>query len=166
MLHLASCPLLRDLSPLARTGVTELHLYLMNAPLETLGGARITRLVIRDRSLAAGLGPIPAGLPLTELVLDNRPPDRNLPDIERLAALTHVEFYGTPDAAEIAALRGLPALDSLTVHQPDTVDELVRLPALQRLAVDGVPAAHRAAVLATLQQANHLAVTLDGVPAH
>jgi len=163
VLHLASCPLLRDLSPLARTNVAELQLYLMNAPLATLSGARVTRLVIRDRSLAAGLGPLPAGLPLTELVLDNRPPDRNLRGVERLAALTHVEFHGTPDAAEIAALHRLPALTSLTVHQPDTVDDLVRLPALQRLAVDGVPAARYPAVLATLNRANHLTTTLDGV---
>ena len=165
VLHLASCPVLRDLSPIARTGVTELHLYLMNAPLETLRGARITRLVIRDRSLAAGLGGIPAGLPLTELVLDNRPPDRNLRDVDRLSGLTHVEFFGTPGRDEIAALRRLPRLTSLTVHQPDDVRELVRLPGLLRLAVDGVPAAHRATVLTALEQAGHLSVTVDGLPA-
>jgi hypothetical protein len=163
VLHLASCPLLRDLSPLARTEVSELHLYLMNAPLATLSGARITRLVIRDRSLVAGLEPIPADLPLTELVLDNRPPDRNLRGIERLTELTHVEFFGTPDHEELAALRRLPTLTSLTVHQPDAVDDLVRLPTLHRLAVDGVPAAQLPAVLVVLEQADHLTITLDGV---
>ena len=74
VLHLASCPLLRDLSTLVATTVSELHLYLMNAPLETLSGAPITRLVIRDRSLATGLGPIPDDLPLTELVLNTARP--------------------------------------------------------------------------------------------
>ncbi len=166
VLHLASCPLLRDLSPLARTGVSELHLYLMNAALETLSGAQITRLVIRDRTLATGLTPIPADLPLTELVLDNRAPDRSLRGIERLTALTHVEFFGTPDSEEVAALRQLPTLTSLTAHQPDTVDALVGLPALQRLAVDGIPAARHPAVLATLKQSTHLSITLDGIPLH
>ncbi|MEU8606856.1 NACHT domain-containing protein [Actinoplanes sp. NPDC048791] len=161
-LHLASCPLLRDLSPLARTQVSELHLHLMNAPLETLGGAQLTRLVIRDRSLAAGLHPLPAGLPLTDLVLDNRPPDRNLRGIERLPALTHVEFFGAPDPEELAALSRLPALSSLTAHQPDTVDDLVRLPALQHLAVDGIPDAQQSAVLAALKQSGHLSITLNG----
>ena len=162
VLHLASCPLLRDLSPLARTGVTELHLYLMNAPLETLRGAPVSRLVIRDRSLAAGLGGIPAELPLTDLVLDNRPPDRDLRGIDRLAGLTHVEFFGAPAPEELAALGRLPGLAALTVHQPDDVRGLLRLPALRRLAVDGIPAARRAAVLDTLRAADHLTITVDG----
>ncbi len=163
VLHLASCPLLRDLSPLARTTVSELHLHLMNAPLETLSGVRLTRLVIRDRSLATGLDPLPPDLPLTGLVLDNRPPDRNLRGIERLPALTNVEFFGTPDHAELAALRRLPALTALTVHEPDGLDDLLRLPALQHLAVDGVPAARHPAALAALKQRNDLTIMLNGV---
>jgi hypothetical protein len=162
VLHLASCPLLRDLSPLARTNVSELHLYLMNAPLRTLSGSKITRLVIRDRSLAAGLEPIPDDLPLTELVLDNRPPDRSLRGIERLPALTHVEFFGTPDREELAALRRLPMLTSLTAHRPDAVHELVQLPELRRLTVDEIPAARYQEMLVALRQANHLTVTLNG----
>ena len=122
----------------------------------------VTRLVIRDRSLAAGLGGIPVELPLTELILDNRPPDRDLRDIDRLTGLTHVEFFGTPAPHELAALGRLPELTALTVHQPGDVRGLVRLPALRRLAVDGIPAARRAAVLTDLRAADHLTVTVDG----
>lgn len=95
-------------------------------------------------------------------MLDNRPPDRNLRGIERFPGLTHAEFFGTPDREELAALRRLPLLTSVTVHQPDTVEEIVRLPALRHMAVDGISAARHPTVLATLQRCNHLSITLDG----
>ncbi|MDR7275211.1 hypothetical protein [Catenuloplanes atrovinosus] len=58
VLHLASCPLIRDLGPLRDTGVTDLRMYLMSSRLETLAGAPVTRLAIRDRSPVADLSPI------------------------------------------------------------------------------------------------------------
>jgi hypothetical protein len=49
------------------------------------------------------------------------------------------------------------------VHQPDTVEEIARLPALRHLAVDGIVAVQHPAVLATLQRCSHLSITLDGI---
>ncbi|SNY66963.1 NACHT domain-containing protein [Paractinoplanes atraurantiacus] len=138
VLHLASCPMLRDLSPLRHTRLTELRLYLMNASLPTLTGAPITRLVIRDRTLTAGLHDLPDTLPLTELVLENRPPDRNLQGIERFTGLRHVEFIGTPSRLELESLAALPHLTTLTVHAPDSIDALVELPALTHLTLHAV----------------------------
>jgi hypothetical protein len=154
--------MLRDLSPLARTRLFELRLYLMNARLETLRGAMINRLVIRDRSLVADLSPIPADLPLTELVLENRPPDRSLRGIGRFPALTHVEFVGSPDAQEMAALRELPNLSSVAIRQPGAVHDLVHLPKLTKIAVYDLSPELGATVLATLRAATHLTVTVDG----
>jgi hypothetical protein len=74
-LRLTHCPRIQDLSPLAGTAVDRLALHLVPADLATLAGIRLHALAIRDRRLAAGLDPLPADLPLTELTIDN--PARN-----------------------------------------------------------------------------------------
>lgn len=170
VLHLASCPMVRDLSPLARSTVTELRLHLMTARLDTLGGSRIEKLTVRDRRLAADLDALPIDLPLVELTLDNRPPDRSLRGIERWPTLACIAVFGTPDRQDVASLAALPALTRLAVHQPDTaagLAELAGLPALRELAVDDLPVADRTGILATLHELSRpgrLTVTVDGRP--
>ncbi|GAA0518955.1 ATP-binding protein [Paractinoplanes deccanensis] len=156
VLHLASCPMLRDLSPLCRTGLSELRLYLMNASLRTLAGAPITRLVLRDRGVSAGLHALPGDLPLTSLVVENRPTDRNLLGVDQFRSLRSVEFVGAPDSAELSALATLPHLTHVTAHHPETVQGLLGLPALTHLTLDSV----RPDVLAEARRATHLEITV------
>ncbi|MDP9795060.1 hypothetical protein J2S43_003572 [Catenuloplanes nepalensis] len=167
VLHLASCPLIRDLGPLRDTGVTDLRMYLMSAPLETLAGASVSRLEIRDRSLVADLSPIPDDLPLTDLVLNNRPPDRSLRGAERWPSLTHVEFHGTPDRSELRSLAALPHLTAVTLHTPDSVDglhHLLQLPSLEKIVVHDLPSPDRTAMQAVLDAAPQPTIIIDGLP--
>ena len=132
VLHLAGCPLVRDLSPLARTGVRALGLHLMNADLTTLAGGALESLSIRDRAVAGGLEPIPADLPLRELIVENRPPDRSLRGISRWPELARLALFGVPDAAELRDLTGLPRLTELALHGPDSGPAVRALRALGR----------------------------------
>ena len=120
VLHLtAGCQFLRDLSPLADTTVEELGLHLIHADLGTLRSSRLRRLLVRDQRLAGGLHPLPAELPLEELVLDNLRSSRNLVGIERWPTLRDVTVRGVPGPEEVSSLAGLPALRTLTVVDPE-----------------------------------------------
>lgn len=126
-LHLTQCPGVRDLSPLARTGVEELSLHFTPADLRTLKGARLHTLRVRHSALETGLAAIPADLPLRVPAVDNRPPGRSLLGVSRWPGLRVVECYGIPHPAELAELAELPALERLVIRQPESAVELTGL---------------------------------------
>ena len=119
VLQLSGCTFLTNLSPLNETSINELHLHHMErADLATLAGAALTTLVIRDDRLAAGLAPIPAGLPLTRLRIDNLPDRRDLRGVARWPTLQQIECNGIPTPNEIAELQQLPNLQDLVIRAP------------------------------------------------
>jgi hypothetical protein len=133
-LQLTGCSLLRDLSSLAASTIVELDMHLMSCDLDSLSGAPLTSLTIRDRRLADGMHVLPAGLPLRRLTLDNLPADRNLRGVERWQDLEELAFSGLPGAEEISALTHLPQLRRITLTttapapadatSPDPLDSL------------------------------------------
>jgi hypothetical protein len=126
-LQLTGCTFLRDLSPLRQTTVTNLHLYHMeSADLMTLGGARISTLLIRDDRLADGLALIPQGLPLEQLLIDNLADRRNLRGVGRWPTLVHVGCNGVPGGEEIEELSRLPQLKSLAIRAGGEADSAYR----------------------------------------
>jgi hypothetical protein len=132
-LALTRCPYVRDLTPLARMPLEELDLHFMQADLGTLSGAGIHRLSVRDDALAHGLYPLPAGLPLRELTVDNWPEDRDLRGIERWPTLERISVVGIPRAEELQVIAELPDLRHLVVRLPEAPDDLARLRALPSL---------------------------------
>src|SRR5262249_46477024 len=148
-LRLTHCPLIRDLSPLARTTVDRLALHLVPATdLATLAGTGLHALTIRDRRLDTGLHPLPADLPLTELTPDNPDPDRTPPGITRWPALEQVTVTGVPGPAELTELAALPRLRRLTLRrpQPADLDRLTALPGPCRVDLEDVGAGQLDAV--------------------
>ena len=130
VLQLSGCTFLVSLEPLRDTGITELHLYHMEAAdLATLAGAGLTTLVIRDDRLAGGLDPLPGRLPLRRLRIDNLADRRNLRGISRWRTLEQVECSGVPGPEEIAELSRLPELRELIIHAP--ADRAAEIEALQ-----------------------------------
>jgi len=127
LLLTTGCQFLRDLSPLALTGVEELGLHLVAADLTSLRSPRLRRLVVRDSRLSAGLSSLSADLPLRELVIDNLPRARNLMGVDRWPTLEHVTVRGTPGPAEVDALAGLPRLRTLVLVDPAGVDDRLAL---------------------------------------
>jgi hypothetical protein len=119
----SGCEFLRDLSPLADTGIQELRLRLVRAALGSLRTVRLRTLRIRDGRISGGLEPLPAELPLRELIVDNLPGSRSLVGVERWPGLETVSIVGAP--------------------RPEEVEALARLPRLRRLIVQNVPAAER-----------------------
>ncbi|HEV2634694.1 MAG TPA: NACHT domain-containing protein [Actinocrinis sp.] len=126
-LHLAGCTLLRDLAPLADSSIDELNLHLMSCDLESLDGAPITSLTIRDRRLAAGLHVLPGSLRLRRLTLDNLPDERNVRGVDRWPDLEELACAGIPGSEEITELARLPRLRTITLSQilqPGARDEM------------------------------------------
>lgn len=165
-LRLTHCRLVRDLSSLARTTVERLELHFVPADLASLAGAALRKLTIRDASLTAGLGALPADLPLTELTIDNAERDRNLLDIERWPTLEHVTVTGVPSAAEIAALGRLPRLRCLTFRRPQPTD-LARLNALAapcQVHLEDLGTIRIDTLLAALPSRPDLDIHIDGHP--
>lgn len=139
-LQLTGCSLLRDLSPLAGSSLVDLDLHLMSCDLDSLAGAPIRGLTIRDRRLADGLHVLPADLPLHRLTLDNLASDRNLRGVERWQDLEELAFTGVPDADEIRALTALAGLRRITlaVAEPAETAETAASLASLREALPGV----------------------------
>jgi hypothetical protein len=167
-LQLAGCPLIADYSPLADTAVETLGLHFMNADLGTLTGSKVRSLSIRDRAIDAGLEALPVDLPLLELVINNRPPRRNLRGVDRWPGLEHLAVFDLPDLAEVAEIEKLPRLQKLTVHEPTyppALAALYRVEPLRELHVGDIPAPVREAVLATLRELDpRIEVYVDGEP--
>jgi hypothetical protein len=133
-LALTGCPLVENLAPLADTFIDELGLHQMTrVRFGTLSGVRLRSLSVRDRTLADGLSPLPADLPLRELEVDNRAEDRDLRGIERWPGLEVVSIFGVPSAEEAAALAALPNLRHLRVREPESAGDLARLKPLTSL---------------------------------
>lgn len=152
VLRISGYSALEDLSALARLDVEELYLHTTGGfaarrvpRLATLAGARVRLLSIRHPELAGGLDPLPADLPLTELVLDGRPGSRSLLGVQRWRGLEKVTVHGIPNLDEVRALGELPALGHLVVHNAVPVTELVRLRPLGALRVElsGIPASEQ-----------------------
>ncbi len=166
-LHLAGCPLLRDLSPLADTAVDTLGLHLMNTTLSTLRGSRIRNLSIRDRAIDDGLYPLPAELPLHELIVDNRPPQRSLRGIGRWPELERVGFFDVPGADDVRELATLPRLGHLELNSPTSVGALADLPgigSLRRLDLRDIAPSARGEILPVLLRLEPIEVYVDERP--
>lgn len=133
---------LEDLSTLAELDVTELRLHIGGygggpvPALDSLAGARLRKLSIRHPRLTDGLHPLPADLPLTSLVLEMRPDQRNLRGVERWAALESVAAQGIPGVDEVRELGRLPALRHLALDSVGPVGDLVRLRPLGALRIE------------------------------
>ena len=171
---------LRDLSPLAATTIDDLGLQLVSSELATLAGTGIRRLTIRDPRIGgeAGLGALPADLPLRDLVVDNLPRSRNLLGVERWPSLARVACRGVPRAEELDALALLPALDHLVITSPEVPDPsdppgdsgwpeaLAAFPALRRVDLDDVaaPASPAWSAVAAVLVAAGIEVRVDGRP--
>ncbi|HZB33199.1 MAG TPA: NACHT domain-containing protein [Streptosporangiaceae bacterium] len=133
-LALTRCPLVENFAPLAGGSVEELELHQMTrVRFGTLSGVRLRGLRVRDRTLAGGLHPLPADLPLRALAVVNRAEERNLRGIERWPGLERVSVFGVPDADEVAALAALPNLRRLRVREPKSAGDLARLEPLASL---------------------------------
>lgn len=161
-LDLMMCDWVVDLSPLADSGVRDLSLHLVDkADLGSLRDVPLERLRIQHPALAGGLHPLPAGLPLRDLTVDNRPATRSLLGIERWQGLTRVSLDGPPRADEVTALAGLPALSHLVVRRADPVTALAELGKVswQALRVVELPDLDPTA----LQAAKEVLAALDNV---
>jgi hypothetical protein len=159
----------RDLAPLADSGVEELGLHLVAADLGTLRGGRLRQLTIRDPRIAGGLDVLPADLPLRRLVVDNLPRSRDLRGVERWEDLEQVSLRGAPRPEEVAALAALPRLRHVAIHGPESVEPLLALlalPALERLELDVLPPGGppAAADLTGARDGTRVRVEVGGVP--
>ncbi|RKN42936.1 NACHT domain-containing protein [Streptomyces hoynatensis] len=117
-----ACPQIRDLSPLAGTGVRTLSLHADAASWRPQGLARLQALaeLTLGRLFPLGaLAELPAGAPLRALTLPARPPV--LTGLAAWPSLTHLGLQHCAralSAAEAVALAGLPRLVSVSLSLP------------------------------------------------
>jgi hypothetical protein len=124
---------LKDLSSLEDSTVEELVLKLVPADLSTLRCRQLEHLRIRDSRLKDGLPLLPADLPLRRFSIDNPPRSRSLVGVDQWQRLERVSMTGMPRADEIEALKRLPRLSWLSIHDAEHPEDLATLDPLDRL---------------------------------
>jgi hypothetical protein len=163
---------LEDLSTLAELDVTDLRLHIGGygggpvPALDSLARARLRKLSIRHPRLANGLYPLPADLPLTELVLEMRPEQRCLLGVGRWTSLETITAQGIPGVDEVRELGKLPVLRHLALDSVSPVDDLVRLRPLGALRIElfQIPRADAEAARDALPDADLVLHSVEDAP--
>jgi hypothetical protein len=123
-------------------------------------------LSIRHPRLANGLYPLPADLPLTELVLEMRPEQRCLLGVGRWTSLETITAQGIPGVDEVRELGKLPVLRHLALDSVSPVDDLVRLRPLGALRIElfQIPRADAEAARDALPDADLVLHSVEDAP--